>query len=42
MSDEYLSLSCSDLLSIVQKDELRVFSEEQVTVVVVGEKKDMR
>jgi hypothetical protein len=30
MSDEYLSLSCSDLLNIVRKDELHVFSEEQV------------
>jgi kelch-like protein 18 len=30
MSDEYLNLSCQDLLSIVRKDELHVFSEEQV------------
>ncbi|XP_021920986.1 kelch-like protein 18 isoform X2 [Zootermopsis nevadensis] len=30
MSDEYLNLSCPDLLSIVRKDELHVFSEEQV------------
>jgi hypothetical protein len=30
MSDEYLNLSCSDLLSIVRRDELHVLSEEQV------------
>jgi kelch-like protein 18 len=30
MSDEYLSLPCPDLLNIVRKDELHVFSEEQV------------
>lgn len=30
MSDEYLSLSCPALFSILQTDELHVFSEEQV------------
>ncbi|PNF20208.1 Kelch-like protein 18 [Cryptotermes secundus] len=30
MSDEYLSLPCPDLLNIVRKDELHVFTEEQV------------
>jgi hypothetical protein len=32
MVDEYLNLSCPALLSILQTDELHVFSEEQVGV----------
>ncbi|KAJ4448640.1 hypothetical protein ANN_00030 [Periplaneta americana] len=45
MSDEYFSLSCTDLLSIVRRDELHVFSEEQVFEAVmrwVKKEPDMR
>ena len=32
MSEEYLGLPCTELLSIVRRDELHVFSEEQVSI----------
>ncbi|KAJ9573753.1 hypothetical protein L9F63_008877 [Diploptera punctata] len=49
MCEEYLGLSCTELLSIVRRDELHVFSEEQVFEAVMrwvkkdpdGRKKDL-